>query len=206
MKRCPKCDLTYSDETLDFCLDDGTRLNVVSRDNFEPPTILSGSTKSGQNLSSLFPNTNDARFAEINSVKPLTPENFQDETKQKIAQLSANNSSGSAAFPPEQTNQNSIKAQKGVVSKTVDSILSVVPIVLALANNYWQWLYLIRPNAFVFPAFLWSINFIVWILLLIGGVGLSVLALKRNAGKSLAITSLIILAINFLLCLVPARN
>ena len=30
MKKCPKCNLTYSDNTLEFCLEDGSRLFSIS--------------------------------------------------------------------------------------------------------------------------------------------------------------------------------
>ena len=38
MKRCPSCNQTYSDESLNFCLADGTTLIKVSDD--APPTIF----------------------------------------------------------------------------------------------------------------------------------------------------------------------
>jgi hypothetical protein len=37
MKRCPKCNRKYEDETLRFCLEDGSPLSAVTRDA-EPPT------------------------------------------------------------------------------------------------------------------------------------------------------------------------
>lgn len=40
MKRCPKCNQTYTDETLNFCLNDGDMLSAAYSD--EPPTIISG--------------------------------------------------------------------------------------------------------------------------------------------------------------------
>jgi uncharacterized protein DUF4190 len=40
MKRCPKCNQTYTDETLNFCLNDGEMLLAAYSD--EPPTIVSG--------------------------------------------------------------------------------------------------------------------------------------------------------------------
>lgn len=38
MKRCPVCNQTYPDDSLNFCLSDGTTLNKVSED--APPTIF----------------------------------------------------------------------------------------------------------------------------------------------------------------------
>ncbi|MFN2501807.1 MAG: hypothetical protein ABR530_07335 [Pyrinomonadaceae bacterium] len=38
MKRCPKCRRDYSDETMNFCLEDGSRL--VSASGSENPTVF----------------------------------------------------------------------------------------------------------------------------------------------------------------------
>jgi hypothetical protein len=38
MKRCPKCNRKYEDDTLKFCLEDGTSLSEISRDANPPPT------------------------------------------------------------------------------------------------------------------------------------------------------------------------
>jgi hypothetical protein len=40
MKICPKCQKTYSDESLNFCLNDGTILTVSSAANDPPPTVV----------------------------------------------------------------------------------------------------------------------------------------------------------------------
>lgn len=42
MKRCPKCNRTYRDETLRFCLEDGTSLANVGRSPSDEPTRPSG--------------------------------------------------------------------------------------------------------------------------------------------------------------------
>src|SRR5436305_14369820 len=42
MKRCPKCNLTYRDDTLRFCLEDGTALTAVSRSPGDEATRRSG--------------------------------------------------------------------------------------------------------------------------------------------------------------------
>jgi F5/8 type C domain len=38
MKRCPKCNRKYEDNTLRFCLEDGSPLTAVTRDSEPPPT------------------------------------------------------------------------------------------------------------------------------------------------------------------------
>ena len=38
MKRCPKCNRKYEDNTLRFCLEDGSPLTAVTRDSERPPT------------------------------------------------------------------------------------------------------------------------------------------------------------------------
>ena len=43
MKRCPQCDLAYVDETLNFCLEDGTPLTYAGSDDAVATRILSGS-------------------------------------------------------------------------------------------------------------------------------------------------------------------
>ena len=42
MKICPTCKKTYSDESLNFCLDDGTVLNQFSEDDNSQPTVFMG--------------------------------------------------------------------------------------------------------------------------------------------------------------------
>src|SRR5258706_16409867 len=40
MKRCPKCNRKYKDDTLKFCLEDGTALSVAARDSDPPATEI----------------------------------------------------------------------------------------------------------------------------------------------------------------------
>jgi len=40
MKRCPKCNRKYEDDTLKFCLEDGTTLSVATRNSDPPPTEI----------------------------------------------------------------------------------------------------------------------------------------------------------------------
>jgi hypothetical protein len=40
MKRCPKCNRKYKDDTLKFCLEDGTSLSLAARDSDPPATEI----------------------------------------------------------------------------------------------------------------------------------------------------------------------
>lgn len=64
MKRCPKCQRSYADESLRFCLEDGTALATITREVEPPPTaILSRETptqKSSAPTIPSYPNLNVA--------------------------------------------------------------------------------------------------------------------------------------------------
>ena len=64
MKRCPKCQRSYNDDTLRFCLEDGTALATITREIEPPPTaILSRETptlKSSAPTVPSYPNLNVA--------------------------------------------------------------------------------------------------------------------------------------------------
>jgi magnesium-transporting ATPase (P-type) len=92
--------------------------------------------------------------------------------------------------------------------KAVDQgykVLEIIPIVFALIHNYWQWLYLDKQRFSTVGEFLLSVNFVVWLLFLLVGTGLSIFAIKLSKNKGFAVTSLIILAINLLLIIIPRR-
>src|SRR5437762_11857563 len=40
MKRCPKCQRSYHDDSLRFCLEDGTSLATIAREVEPPPTAI----------------------------------------------------------------------------------------------------------------------------------------------------------------------
>lgn len=108
-----------------------------------------------------------------------------------------------------QTNFFDQTARSNLIKETVTSqtykILEVAPIVLSLAFNWWQWLYLNNQYYSSLSSFLVSANFLMWLVLLIFGVSLSFFTLKKCENKSLAYVSLVILAVNFILFLVPKR-
>jgi hypothetical protein len=78
MKRCPKCNRKYEDETLKFCLEDGTSLAVAARDANPPATEIL--PRGGPTLKSSadptipsYPNAGDFRPAqsEVRATNPV---------------------------------------------------------------------------------------------------------------------------------------
>jgi len=83
--------------------------------------------------------------------------------------------------------------------------LEIAPAVIALAHNWWQWLYLEKQYYSSFMDYVFSANFLMWLLLLAAGVTISLYSIKRSERKGFAYTGLAILAINLILFLVPRR-
>src|SRR5216684_3696631 len=78
MKRCPKCNRKYEDETLKFCLEDGTSLSVAARDANPPATEIL--PRGGPTLKSSadptipsYPNAGDFRppQSEVRAANPV---------------------------------------------------------------------------------------------------------------------------------------
>jgi len=86
-----------------------------------------------------------------------------------------------------------------------NKVLEIAPIVVALAHNWWQWLYLEKQYYSSFMDYVFSANFLMWLLLLGAGAVISLYSLKRSERKGFAYTGLVILAINLILFLVPRR-
>jgi len=86
-----------------------------------------------------------------------------------------------------------------------NKILEIAPAVIALAHNWWQWLYLEKQYYSSFMEYVFSANFLMWLLLLVAGVTISLYSIKRSERKGFAYTGLVILAINLILFLVPRR-
>lgn len=183
MKRCPKCNLDYFDNTLEFCLEDGMKLSFLSSYDNEIPTLVKSNLPdetAAKTVNLLNPNiaeTLESNFANPNRDIETAPQNNAHLT-------------------------NPIKEQVSVQSY---KILEVAPIFLSLAHNWWQWLYLNNQYYSSVSSFLVSANFLMWLLLLLGGAGVSFFALKKCANKSFAYTGFIILAVNLILFLVPKR-
>ncbi|MBA3632858.1 MAG: hypothetical protein H0W58_08640 [Acidobacteria bacterium] len=166
MKCCPKCNVDYLDNTLEFCLEDGTRLILSAKNN---PA--------------------NAKTAVLNNFTKQSPIEFE--------------TSNETILQNKDTNK--LTNIKEKVTYQGFKIIEVAPIVLALTHNYWQWLYLNELNYNDTISFLTSSSFIIWLLLLISGAISSIIALKYGKNKGFAITSLVILAINLLLSIVPNK-
>ncbi len=78
-------------------------------------------------------------------------------------------------------------------------------LVLALLHNWWQWIYIEKVYISSYTEFLLSANFLMWLLLLSAGAAVSIYSIKVSKNKTLAIISLVTLAINLILFLVPRR-
>ena len=173
MKRCPNCNREYTDGSLEFCLEDGSRL-VSTQGTSLPQTVLL------PNTTPILPTEN------INAPLQTSPQTI-DINKVKT----------------------SVQARSQAVKKSVVhqsfKVLEVLPIVISLAHNYWQWLYVTNQTSSDLMSFIISVHFLVWLLLLILGIVFSLIAIKYCLNKGFAYTSLVILAINFILFLVPKR-
>lgn len=107
------------------------------------------------------------------------------------------------------------KEVETIVAKTIAPVneiavsgnlpLELAPIVIALAHNWWQWLYLEKQYVSSIMEYIFSANFLMWLLLLAAGSAISLYSIKRSERKEFAYTGLVILAINLILFLVPRR-
>ena len=76
---------------------------------------------------------------------------------------------------------------------------------IALAHNWWQWLYLEKQYVSSILDYIFSANFLMWLVLLVSGTAISLFVVRRSERKIFGILSLVILAINLILFLVPRR-
>lgn len=177
MKNCPVCHKDYYDETLEFCLDDGSRLQRVGRANNE---ILTAPV--------IKPNPDLGQIETIEFEKQSV---FQTPESQKKQNLSPKPDAEEKRLLKQNLAQTSLK------------ILETSPIVLALAHNFWQWLYLTKQPTYDLTAFFTSYTFLIWMFLLISSLLFGLFSLKYGKNKGFAITALVVLAINVILSIVP---
>jgi hypothetical protein len=84
-------------------------------------------------------------------------------------------------------------------------IVTLAPTIIALAHNWWQWVYLEKQYVYSVTDYLLSANFVMWLLLLAAGILSGLYSLKNSKNRSYALIGLVVLAINLILFLVPRR-
>jgi hypothetical protein len=179
MKRCPKCNVDYFDNMLEFCLEDGTKLLVVSEASGSSAAAKTGAARARSTVEET-----------ISFEAPIVPPAPRPLEKSEIETVVTRGLADEAAAPYR---SNSTRA------------LEIAPIVLALMHNWWQWLYLENQYVSSIASYVFSANFLMWLVLLGAGIALSLKALKSLQDKAFAYISLVILAINLLLFLVPRK-
>jgi len=175
MKRCPKCSIEYFDNTLEFCLEDGTRLASALSYETETPTVTQPNK----------PNLSTEKTVNLPFSKPS-----------KILEFGGANDI-------QMIPQTALLKER--VAQQSNKVLEIAPIVIALAHNWWQWIYLNNQYYSSLSSYVLSANFLMWLLLLAAGAAVSLFAVKRCKNKGLAFASLVILSINLILFLVPKR-
>ena len=175
MKRCPKCSAEYFDNTLEFCLEDGMRLVPPLSYKTEIPTI----SKSNK------PNLSAEKTVNLPFSNPAKTLEF----------------GGANDF--QTIPQTDLLKER--VAQQSNNVLEIAPFVVALAHNWWQWIYLNNQYYSSFSTYILSANFLMWLLLLIAGAVAGLFAIKRCQNKGFALASLVILSINLILILVPKR-
>jgi len=177
MKRCPRCSVDYFDNMLEFCLEDGTKLAVVSE------TASSASPKTGAT------GTRSTVAETISFESPIAPPALQPLEKPEI----------------ETVVTRGLVQEASPSSSNMTRVLEIAPVVLALMHNWWQWIYLENEYVSSIASYIFSANFLMWLVLLGAGIALSLKALKSLQNKAFAYISLVVLAINLLLFLVPRK-
>jgi len=101
----------------------------------------------------------------------------------------------------------SLPGQGGHASPPADTsqLITLAPTIVALAHNWWQWVYLEKQYVYSLTDYLLSANFVMWLLLLAGGILSGMYGLKHSKNRSYALIGLVVLAINLILFLVPRR-
>ena len=111
------------------------------------------------------------------------------------------NSQETVVIGPKQTEAARVIAPLAASS----GVPETAALVLALLHNWWQWIYIEKVYISSIAEFLLSANFLMWLLLLSAGTAVSIYSIKVSRNRTLAIISLVTLAINLILFLVPRR-
>lgn len=178
MKKCPKCQAEYFDEMLEFCLEDGVKLTVVK----------SATTTADTKILDTAQNSIETAFFRGGS-----------ETPKILETQKAGNTNSLLADETKLTSLKQIAVEKGYRT------LEIGTLILALAHNWLQWLYIDRQSYGSLSNFLFSAEFLIWLFLLSAGAVAGFLTIKFSRNKALGYAGLVILAINFLLLIVPRK-
>lgn len=194
MKRCSKCNTDYFDNMLDFCLEDGAKLLAVANNDADRNKILLQQkptirTESKTVVLPINAFENDYGSVQTDTVETNVGQKQLQNQSEKIGKIG-------------KTEQISEQIKDSIKTRWFN-VLEIAPIVLAFAHNYWQWLYLSKQYYYGFAEYILSANFLIWFALLICGVIFGIISFKYGKNKKFAVTALIVLAINFLLVLIP---
>ena len=181
MKRCPKCNSEFYDESLVFCLEDGSRLLETENSKYIPLNNKNKNTK--------FSDDFETEVLHEIPTKDVILSDFN--KNQQTLEI--------------QDNTNKITSIKEKAAQKGFKLIEILPVVFALSHNYWHWLYFDKAKFSSVWNFLISGTFLVWILLLFAGIIASLIAFKFGKNKQFAIVALVILAINLLLGIVPLK-
>ncbi len=105
MKRCPKCSSNYSDDTLEYCFEDGSQLIRSNDSQAETPTI----------------------------TVPRKSNFITDKTENLPFPTPAGNLNFSGADNPPQATSKDLLKEK--VVEQSNKVLEIAPLVIALAQN-----------------------------------------------------------------------
>lgn len=177
MKKCPKCHTDYFDNMLEFCLEDGAKLVFVSEAKTEVKTVAHEASA----------NPSTAKTVNLPFASSVNPLDKKESAENKQPVLTATK-----------------KIEKSVKNTGIET-LTIAPVVVALAHNWLQWVYLDNGKYGSISEFLISPNFLFWLFLLILGATIGMVAIKYCERKGFAYLSLIVLAVNLILLLVPRR-
>ncbi len=110
MKRCPNCNIEYFDITLEFCLEDGTRLVPIRSFETETSTVTQANkTNPSTDKTVHLPFSSPAKTLEFSGGNSVHTNPQTDLIKEKVAQQS-------------------------------NSVLEIAPLVIALVHNWWRWI------------------------------------------------------------------
>lgn len=91
------------------------------------------------------------------------------------------------------------------IGVTRNEIPGYTAVVISLAHNWWQWIYLEKQYVYSIAEYLLSANFLMWLLLLVAGIVVGLFAVRKRETKVFGIIGLVMLAINLILYLVPRK-